>query len=96
MESGAVLQIFKAASSSKILLGELWECSQNSNRCGYHYLLFGAIIESELKLNRDIYEVMRILGSSMLVKDNIKDLFSHAEYDILYKNDGQLELDFTS
>ena len=55
-----------------------------------------AIIESELKLNRDIYKVMRILGSSMLVKDNIKDLFSHAEYDILYKNDGQLELDFTS
>ena len=43
-----------------------------------------------------IYEVMRILGSSMLVKDNIKDLFSHAEYNILYKNDGQLELDFTS
>ena len=55
-----------------------------------------AIIESELQLNRDIYEVMRILGSSMLVKDNIKDLFSHAEYDILYKNDGQLELAFTS
>ena len=52
-----------------------------------------AIMESELKLNRDIYEVMRILASSMLVKDNIKDLFSHAEYDILYKNDGQLELD---
>ena len=55
-----------------------------------------AIIESELKLNRDIYEVMRILGSSMLVKDNIKNLFSHAEYDIFYKNDGQLELNFTS
>lgn len=54
------------------------------------------IIESELKLNRDIYAVMRILGSSMLVKDNIKELFSHAEYDILHKNDGQLELDFTS
>ena len=87
MESGAVLQIFKAASSSKILLGKLWEYSQNC---------LVAIIESELKPNRDIYEVMRILGSSMLVKDNIKDLFSHAEYDILYKNDGQLELDFTS
>ena len=27
---------------------------------------------------------------------NIKGLFIHAEYDILYKNDGQLELDFTS
>ena len=94
MESGAVLQIFKSASSSKILLGKLWECSQNSNICGYYCLV--AIIESELQLNRDIYEVMRILGSSMLVKDSIKDLFSHAEYNILYKNDGQLELDFTS
>ena len=50
-----------------------------------------AIIESELKLNRDIYEVKRILGSSMLVKDNIKGLFIHAEYDILYKNGDQLE-----
>lgn len=96
MESGAVLQIFKAASSSKIL----WGNSENAVRIQIYVAIITyclvAIIESELKPNRDIYEVMRILGSSMLVKDNIKDLFSHAEYDILYKNDGQLELDFTS
>lgn len=77
-----------------------WGNSENAVRIQIYVAIITyclvAIIESELKLNRDIYEVMRILGSSMLVKDNIKDLFSHAEYDILYKNDGQLELDFTS
>ena len=77
-----------------------WGNSENAVRIQIYVAIITyclvAIIESELKLNRDIYEVMRILGSSMLVKDNIKELFSHAEYDILYKNDGQLELDFTS
>lgn len=54
-----------------------------------------AIIESDLKLNRDIYEVMRILGNSLLVKDDIKDLFNQIDDDILDKMYGQLELDFT-
>ena len=31
-------------------------------------------IYREFELNRSIYEVMRILGSSLLVKDNIKEL----------------------
>ena len=35
-----------------------------------------AIIEHDLKLNRNVGEVMRILGSSMLAKDDIKDLFA--------------------
>ena len=34
-----------------------------------------AIIAGKLKLKRSIYEVMRILGSSLLAKDNINDLF---------------------
>lgn len=34
-----------------------------------------AIIEHDLKLNRNVGEVMRILGSSLLAKDNIVDLF---------------------
>ena len=35
-----------------------------------------AIIEHDLKLNRNVGEVMRILGSFMLAKDDIKDLFA--------------------
>lgn len=33
-----------------------------------------AIIEHEMKLERNIYEVMRVLGSSLLVKEHIRDL----------------------
>ena len=33
-----------------------------------------AIIEHKMKLERNIYEVMRILGSSLLDKEHIKDL----------------------
>ncbi len=35
-----------------------------------------AIIEHDLKLDRNIYEVMRVLGCSLLTKDNIKELFA--------------------
>lgn len=33
-----------------------------------------AIVEHKMKLERNIYEVMRILGSSLLVKEHIRDL----------------------
>lgn len=35
-----------------------------------------AIIEHKMKLERNIYEVMRIIGSSLLVKEHIKDLLT--------------------
>lgn len=38
-----------------------------------------AIIEHDLKLNRNVGEVMRVLGSSLLAKDNILDLFIRRE-----------------
>lgn len=38
-----------------------------------------AIVEKELGLNRNIYEVMRILGSSLLTKDSIKELLTQQE-----------------
>jgi hypothetical protein len=52
-----------------------------------------AIIERTLELNRSIYEVMRILGSSLLAKDNIKDLFQSVEAEQSQDN-GQLKLEF--
>lgn len=96
MESGVFFKFLK----QHLRVKPFWGNSENAVRIQIYVAIITyclvAIIESELKLNRDICEVMRILGSSMLVKDSIKELFSHAEYNILYKNDGQLELDFTS
>ena len=40
-----------------------------------------AIIEHTLHLNRNVNEVLRILGSSMLTKDDIVDLFMHQPED---------------
>ncbi|HEY5590846.1 MAG TPA: transposase [Paludibacter sp.] len=52
-----------------------------------------AIIERTLELNRSIYEVMRILGSSLLTKDNNRDLFQPVEVEQT-QDDGQLQLEF--
>ena len=52
-----------------------------------------AIIERILELNRSIYEVMRILGSSLLTKDNIRDLLQPVDVKQT-KDDGQLLLGF--
>ena len=77
-----------------------WGNSENAVRIQIYVAIttycLVAIIENELHLNRNIYEVMRILGSSLLVKDNIKDLFCQAECDTLHENESQLELNFTS
>ena len=55
-----------------------WGESENAVRIQIHvaiitYCVIG-IIEHDLKLGRPIVEVMRILGSSLLVKDSIRDL----------------------
>jgi transposase len=55
-----------------------WGESENAVRIQIHvaiitYCVIG-IIERDLKLDRPIVEVMRILGSSLLVKDSIRDL----------------------
>lgn len=52
-----------------------------------------AILERKLELNRSIYEVMRILGSSLLAKDNIKDLFQFEQPDQT-QDQAQLQLGF--
>lgn len=55
-----------------------WGESENAVRIQIHvaiitYCLIG-IIEHDLQIGRPINEVMRILGSSLLVKDNVRDL----------------------
>jgi len=51
-----------------------------------------AILGRRLKLNRSFYEILRILGSSLLAKDNIKELFLFEEPGQNH-DDGQLQLE---
>ena len=73
-----------------------WGESSNAVRIQIHvaiitYCLIG-IIEHDLKLGRPIIQVMRILGSSLLTKDDISELFNPSE-DGEDTPDGQLEFD---
>lgn len=68
--------------------------SVKSNLKNYpHFKEIELIIERTLQLNRSTYEVMRILGSSLLAKDNLKDLFQPVEVEQI-NDDWQLQLDF--
>jgi len=74
-----------------------WGQSDNAVRIQIHvaiitYCLIG-IIEHDLKLGRPIMQVMRILGSSLLTKDNIMELFTQAEEEKT-SDDWQLEIGF--
>ena len=53
-----------------------------------------AIIEHDLKLDRPVVEVMRILGNSLLVKDPINELLTPMAKNTCDDNDCQLHLDF--
>ncbi len=56
-----------------------------------------AIIEADLKIDRSTYEVLQILGISLLDKTPIKELFAKAEFnDVKEQISGQLTLDFFS
>lgn len=56
-----------------------------------------AIIESDLKIDRSTYEVLQILGISLLDKTPIKELFVKAEFnDVKEQISDQLTLDFFS
>jgi len=74
-----------------------WGTSENAVRIQIHvaiitYCLIG-IIGHDLKLGRPIMQVMRILGSSLLTKDDIMELFIPSEEDN-ENYDGQLEIKF--
>ena len=51
------------------------------------------IIEHDLKHGRPIMQIMRILGSSLLTKDDIMELFTLSE-DEEEPDDAQLEIEF--
>ena len=75
-----------------------WGESENAVRIQIHVAIITycliAIIEHDLSIGRPVFEVMRILGSSLLVKDSIQELFQRCSEDGDGVDDGQLELDF--
>jgi hypothetical protein len=75
-----------------------WGESENAVRIQIHVAIITyclvAIIEHDLKLDRPVVEVMRILGNSLLVKDPIQELLAHRANRDCDDNDCQLHLDF--
>ncbi len=73
-----------------------WGESENGVKIQIHIAIITyclmAIIKHDLKLDRPVFEVMRILGSSLLVQDSLRDLFKQNDAEVL--DDGQLELNF--
>lgn len=53
-----------------------------------------AIIEHKMKIERNIYEIMRIIGSSLLVKENMENLFLALEDEPRKVTNCQLTFDF--
>lgn len=74
-----------------------WGNSENAVRIQVYVAIITyctvAIIERNLDLKRSIYEVMRILGSSLMAKDRINELFLHSEPEQTC-HEGQLKLEF--
>ena len=75
-----------------------WGESENAVRIQIHIAIITycliAIIEHDLKIDRPVFEIMRILGKSALTTDSIRDLFQPLEQKQDDKPDGQLSFEF--
>ncbi len=73
-----------------------WGESENAVRIQIHVSIITyclvAITEHGLNIGRPVFEVTRILGTSLLIKDSIRELFQRCSDEVA--NDGQLELNF--
>ncbi len=88
------MELFFKWNKQHLRVKTFWGESENTVRIQIHVSIITyclvAIIEHDLNLGRPVFEVMRILGSSLLVKDSIRELFQRCSDDVA--NDGQLEL----
>ncbi len=94
-----VVEIFFKWMKSHLRIKFFWGNTENSVRIQVYVAIITycavAIIERKLELNRSTFEVMRILNSSLLAKDNLKDLFQPVEAEQTC-DDGKLKLNFES
>lgn len=93
-----VVEIFFKWIKSHLRVKSFWGNTENAVRIQIYVAIITyctvAIIERTFDLNRSNYEVMRILGSSLLVKDKIKDMFQPVVEAEQTYDDRQLELNF--
>lgn len=85
----------QAAFEDKIFLGNIRKCSPNPNLlCIIAYCLVG-ITGYDLKIDRSTYEILQVLGLSLLDKTPVKELFTNIDYkDVKELNYNQLEISF--
>jgi IS4 transposase len=76
-----------------------WGTSENAVRIQIHVAIITycliAIVEHDFKLGRPVVEVMRIMGSALLVKDTIQELFEPLAREQANGNEQQLCIEFT-
>src|SRR5574344_1466645 len=76
-----------------------WGTSENAVRIQIHVAIITycliAIVEHDFKLGRPVVEVMRIMGSALLVKDTIQELFEPLAREQANGNEQQLSIEFT-
>ena len=99
-----LVEIFFKWIKQHLKVKTFWGNSENAVRIQIYVAISTycavAIMEKELNLHRSIYEVLRILGNSLLTKDNVKDLFIKSDGEtsktLTYYDDciEQLELEF--
>lgn len=91
-----VVEIFFKWIKSHLRIKFFWGNTENAVRIQIYVAIITyctvAIIEKTLELNRSTYEIMRILDSSLLAKDNLIELFQPIELEQI-NDDGQLQLD---
>jgi IS4 transposase len=75
-----------------------WGTTESAVRTQIHIAIISyclvSIIEKELKLERPTYDVLRIIGISLLDKTPLEELFRKEDSTSNYQNDRQLKLNF--
>jgi hypothetical protein len=83
----------KTASKNKNLLGQLRKCCSYPNLYRSHRILLAAIVGNDLKIDRSTYEILQVLGISLLDKTPVKELFTNTDYnDVKKLNYNQLSI----
>ena len=85
----------EAASTRQGILWDIRECCQDPNLCSIIAYCLVVIVQEELKLEMETYDVLRILNTTLLTKMSLVDLLnSHASLEQDDERYIQLELKF--
>ena len=70
----------QATLENKILLGNIWKCRKIQIYCAISAYCLVSIVADKLKLERSTYEILQVLGTSLLDKAPINELFMNINY----------------